>query len=162
MDLSVADGFLHIIKKFLALDVFITQIIGIYIDVFISQRNDIFGWIKEKGGGELWLLHFHIQYEYQMVRVVLWWLLLIDKNWWTKASPEISKCLKCEFLGWGPPPMLKPTVCMGSRQKCNQRYLVIYDSNIITTSESDVLLNFSCLICTTECFGLIFYFILFV
>lgn len=161
MDLSVADGFLHIIKIFLALDVFITQIIGIYIDVFISQRNDIFGWIKEKGG-ELWLLHFHIQYEYQKVRVVLWWLLLIDKNWWTKASPEISKCLKCEFLGWGPPPMLKPTVCMGSRQKCNQRYLVIYDSNIITTSESDVLLNFSCLICTTECFGLIFYFILFV
>lgn len=50
MDLSVADGFLHIIKIFLALDVFITQIIGIYIDVFISQRNDIFGWIKEKGG----------------------------------------------------------------------------------------------------------------
>lgn len=53
MDLSVADGFLHIIKIFLALDVFITQIIGIYIDVFISQRNDIFGWIKEKGGGAL-------------------------------------------------------------------------------------------------------------
>lgn len=112
--------------------------------------------IRGGGGKKLWLLHFHIQYEYQKVKVVLWWLLLIDKNWWTKASPEISKCLKCEFLGWGPPPMLKPTVCMGSRQKCNQRYLVIYDSNIITTSESDVLLNFSCLICTTECFGLIF------
>lgn len=48
MDLSVADGFLHIIK--MCLDVFITQIIGIYIDVFISQRIYLVE-LKRRGGG---------------------------------------------------------------------------------------------------------------